>query len=202
VNGGLVWVLVGLGLVVLVVRRPAVAVSAVTVQALLLVGLAVRHAGDTDDRLAAVALAARTLGLAAFFLLLIIRTRESGPIRAGVAPLRRGGSGVALALALTWLVPTIGFTTRNAGRAVLTLVAFGLVVAATRRATLFQILGVVLVENGLVLAALQLPQTSVLIEVGVAFDLTLIALVAGVFHLRIFAEFGAGDTDALRSLRD
>lgn len=201
-NGGLVWVLVGLGLVVLVIRRPAVAVSAVTVQALLLVGLAVRHAGDTDDRLAAVALAARTLGLATFFLLLIIRTRESGPIRAGVAPLRRGGSGVALALALTWLVPTIGFTTRNAGRAVLTLVAFGLVVAATRRATLFQILGVVLVENGLVLAALQLPQTSVLIEVGVAFDLTLIALVAGVFHRRIFAEFGAGDTDALRSLRD
>ena len=84
----------------------------------------------------------------------------------------------------------------------LALVAFGLVVAATRRATLFQILGVVLIENGLVLAALQLPQTSMLIEVGVAFDLTLIALVGGVFHHRIFAEFGAGDTDALRSLRD
>jgi hypothetical protein len=30
----------------------------------------------------------------------------------------------------------------------------------------------------------------------------LVALVAGVFHERIFAEFGAGDTDALRSLRD
>ncbi len=35
-----------------------------------------------------------------------------------------------------------------------------------------------------------------------ALDLTLIALVAAVFHERIFAEFGAGDTSALRSLRD
>ena len=198
-NGGLGWVLVGLGLTVLVVRRRTIAVGAVTGQALVLVGLAVRNAGD---RLAAVALAARTVGLAAFFLLLITRTREAGPIRAGVAPLRRGGLGMALALALTWLVPTTGLTSRDAGRAVLALVAFGLVVAATRRATLFQILGVVLIENGLVLAALQLPQTSMLIEVGVAFDLTLIALVGGVFHHRIFAEFGAGDTDALRSLRD
>ena len=36
----------------------------------------------------------------------------------------------------------------------------------------------------------------------VALDLTLIALVAAVFHERIFAEFGAGDTSVLRSLRD
>ena len=40
------------------------------------------------------------------------------------------------------------------------------------------------------------------IEIGVTVDLLLIALVAGVFHERIFAEFGAGDSAALRSLRD
>ena len=74
---------------------------------------------------------------------------------------------------------------------------------ATRHATLFQVLGIVLVENGLALAALELPGTSSLvIEIGVAVDLTLIALVAGVFHERIFAEFGAGDTAVLRRLRD
>ena len=33
-----------------------------------------------------------------------------------------------------------------------------------------------------------------MIEIGVALDLTLIALVAAIFHERIFAEFGAGDT--------
>ena len=60
-----------------------------------------------------------------------------------------------------------------------------------------------LVENGLALAALGLPAASALaIELGVALDLTLVALVAAVFHERIFAEFGAGDTAALRSLRD
>ncbi len=75
--------------------------------------------------------------------------------------------------------------------------------AATRRATLFQVLGIVLVENGLALAALALPGgASLTIEIGVAFDLMLVALVAGVFHERIFAEFGAGDSAALRTLRD
>jgi hydrogenase-4 component E len=142
------------------------------------------------------------LGLALFFFLLIARTREQRLVRAGIGPLWRGAVAVALALALTGLVPAFGLDSRNAERAVLAMVAIGLVVASTRRATLFQILGVVLVENGLVLAALELPATSWLIEVGVAFDLTLVALVAGLFHERIFAEFGAGDTDALRSLRD
>ena len=53
-----------------------------------------------------------------------------------------------------------------------------------------------LVENGLALAALAAARAaaSLAIELGVAFDLMLVALVAGVFHERIFAEFGAGDT--------
>ena len=41
-----------------------------------------------------------------------------------------------------------------------------------------------------------------MIELGVALDLMLVALVAAVFHERIFAEFGAGDTAELRTLRD
>ena len=39
----------------------------------------------------------------------------------------------------------------------LALIAFGIVTAATRRATLFQVMGIVLVENGLALAALTSP---------------------------------------------
>jgi hydrogenase-4 membrane subunit HyfE len=144
----------------------------------------------------------RGLALAGLFLLLVSRTREPRPVRAGTAPLGRAGLAVAFALALTWLVPTIGLESRSAERAVLALVAFGMVAAAVRRATLFQVLGIVLVENGVALAALELPGgSSLAIELGVAFDLTLVALVAAVFHERIFAEFGAGDTAALRSLR-
>ena len=113
------------------------------------------------------------------------------------------GLAVGFALALTWLVPSIGLDSRNVERGVLALIAFGITAAATRRATLFQVLGIVLCENGLALAALGLPGgSSTAIELGVALDLTLVALVAAVFHEKIFAEFGAGDSAALRSLRD
>jgi len=202
VSGALAWLLVGLGLWVVVVRRRSVAVSLVTVQALVLAVTAV-HSGMADKATAATALAVRALALGTLLLLVVSRTREPRPVRAGIAPIARGGLAVGFALALTWLVPAIGLDSRNAERAVLALIAFGATTAATRRATLFQVLGIVLAENGLALAALELPGgSSTAIELGVAFDLTLVALVAAVFHERIFAEFGAGDTAVLRSLRD
>ena len=141
--------------------------------------------------------------LAALFLLLVSRTRELRPVHARVPPLLRAGAAIAFALTLTGLMPALGLDSRRAEWTVLGLVAFGIVTAATRRATLFQVLGIVLVENGLALAALSLPGgASLAIEIGVALDLMLVALVAGVFHERIFAEFGAGDSAALRTLRD
>ena len=202
-SGSLAWIVVGLGLVVVVVRRRSIAVGIVTLQALLLAVFALVDAADASDVAAAVALGLRAVALAALFLAIVARTRESRPVRAGVAPFARAGVAVGLALALTWLVPTVGLESRQAERAVLALVAFGAATVATRRATLFQVLGIVLVENALALAALELPGgASLAIEIGVALDLTLIALVAVVFHERIFAEFGAGDTAALGSLRD
>ena len=203
-SGTILWALVTAGLVVVLVRRRSVAVALVTGQALLLAAVALADAASGADILAGLALLLRALGLGALFLFLVSRTRESRPVRAGVAPLARAGLAVALALVLPWLVPEIGLESRDAERAVLALVAFGMVCVATRRATLFQVLGIVLVENGLALAALELPGAapSLVIELGVALDLTLIAIVAAVFHERIFAEFGAGDTAALRGLRD
>jgi hydrogenase-4 component E len=203
VNGALAWMIVGLGLSVVIVRRRSLAVGLVTTQALVLVGFALDQATNGDDVVAACALAVRALALAALFLVLVARTRESRPVRARVPPLLRAGWAVAFALALSWLVPTIGLASRDAERAVLALIAFGAVTVATRRATLFQVLGIVLVENALALSALELPGgASLAIELGVALDLILVALVAGVFHERIFVEFGAGDSAVLRALRD
>ena len=198
-SGALIWLLVAAGLGPVVVRRRSLAVAFVTGQGLLLAVTAIRH-----DAVAGATLAVRAVALGTLLLLVVSRTREPRPVRAGLAPLARGGLAIAFALTLTWLVPAIGLHSRDAERGVLTLVAFGIVTVATRRATLFHVLGIVLVENGLALAALELPGggSSVAIELGVAVDLTLIALVAAVFHERIFAEFGAGDSAALRSLRD
>jgi hydrogenase-4 component E len=202
VSGALVWLLVGLGLAVVIVRRRSIAVGLVTVQALVLAGAAAHTAGG-NDIFAACALAVRAIALGTLLLFVVSRTREPRPVRAGLSPLARGGIAVVLALALTWLVPAIGLDSRNVERGVLALVAFGAATVALRRATLFQVLGIVLTENGLALAALRLPNgSSFAIEFGVAFDLTLIALVATVFHERIFAEFGAGDSARLRTLRD
>lgn len=197
-SGGLVWLLVALGLGVVVVRRRSLAVALVTMQALVLAVSAAQ-----DKAAPAAVLAVRALALGTLLLLVVSRTREPRPVRAGIAPIARAGLAVGFALALTWLVPSIGLESRNAERGVLALIAFGITAAATRRATLFQVLGIVLCENGLALAALELPGgSSTAIELGVAFDLTLVAVVAAVFHEKIFAEFGAGDTTALRSLRD
>ena len=202
-SGTLAWAVVALGLAVVVVRRRSVAVGLVTAQAFVLAGVALAEAGSADDYGAASALGVRGAALAALFLLIVARTREPTPVRAGAAPLARAGMAVGLALSLTWLVPPIVLESEQSTRAMLALVAFGAVVVATRRATLHQLLGIVMVENGLVLGAIELPGgASLAVELGVALDLTLIAIVAMVFHERIFAEFGSGDTAVLEALRD
>jgi hydrogenase-4 component E len=201
-TGGFSWAMVALGIGVVVFRRRSVAVALVTTQALLLAVEALRQASSAHEAAASVALGARGVTLAVFFWLLVGRTRETRPVRAGTEPLARAGAAIGLALALVWLIPDLGLDSAAAERSALTLVALGLVTVATRRATLFQVLGIVLVENGLAVAALALPGSSSLaIEIGITVDLLLIAVVAGVFHERIFAEFGAGDSTALGSLR-
>ncbi|HEX4746565.1 MAG TPA: hypothetical protein VFU99_06740 [Gaiellaceae bacterium] len=203
-TGFLAWLLVASGLAVVVVRRRSVVVGIVTAQALVLAAAAFVDAQSTDDIVAGGALAVRAVILALLFAGVVARTRERVPVHARVPPLVRGGLAVLLALALVWLVPEIGLDSREAERAVLTLIACGVATAGLRRATLLQVLGIVLVENGLALAALELQgdQAAAAIEIGVAVDLMLISLVAIVFHERIFGLFGAGDTAALRTLRD
>ncbi len=202
-TGAAGWLLVALGLGVVVVRRRSVAVGLVTVQALVVAVTALVDSASTSEVVAGLTLAVRAVALGVLFLLAVSRSREAQPVRARVPPTVRVGIAVVLMLVLTELVPAYGLTSRSAERSVLALVAAGLVCAATRRATLFQVLGIVVVDNGLALAAVTSPHTSSLvIELGVTLDLTLIVCVAALFHLRIFTEFGAGDSAAMRRLRD
>jgi hydrogenase-4 component E len=202
-NAAIVWLVVALGLGVLTVRRRSVAVAVVSLQALLLAGAAAAQAHSADDAIATAALGVRALLLSALLLLVIRRTRESRPVRADSGPLTRAGAGIGVAVALAWLVPTLGLGDRNAERAVLALVAFGLVAAATRRATVFQIVALVQIDNALALAALAgAPGLSALVELGVAGDLIMVVLVAALLHTRIFAEFGSADSRHLGQLRD
>lgn len=202
-NSAVVWIVVALGLAVPTVRRRSVAVAAVTAQALLLAAYAAERASGAADMLAAGALLVRAALLGALLLVIVRRTREARPVRADVGPLIRGASAVGLALLLALLVPSLGLGDRDAERAVLALVAFGLVSIATLRATVFQIVALVQIDNALAVAALGaaggLPAV---IELGVAGDLIVVVLVASLLHARIYAEFGSGDTAHLGQLRD
>ena len=202
--GALQWICVALGLGVIVVRRRSVAIALVSGQALLLAVIALgEHVSAGEQALVAIAVALRGAGLGIALILVVRRTREARPVPSGAAPFLRAGLGVSLALLLAALAPRLGLDSRDAERAALALLAFGLVTAVTRRATLLQVAGLVMVENGVALAALAVPGgASVVVELGAALDLLLIGLVAVAFHERIVLQFGSGDSSRLRSLRD
>jgi hydrogenase-4 component E len=203
-SGFFLWTMAGAGLGVVVVRRRSVAIGLVTLQALLLCGQTLANGGTSASfAIAAAGLFIRAVVLAIVFLLVLSRTRESVPVRASVTPLVRGGAALCLWLILAGLAPPFGLSSRDAQLAAIALICFGLVTAATRRATLFQLAGLVVLDNGLALAALSLSGGgSLVIELGAGIDLVMIALVGVLFHQRIFTEFGAGDTARLRSLRE
>ena len=180
------------------------AIGLVTLQTLVLAGLALASDADAADRAgSAGALLVRGVALATVLLLVLRRTREVAPVPARMGPLPRAALGIGLALVLAALLPDLGLETRSTEVAALSLAAFGLVTAALSRATLFQVVGIVVLENSVALAALGVAGgASVAIELGAALDLLLIGIVAAAFHHRIFATFGAADTGRLRSLRD
>jgi hydrogenase-4 component E len=203
VNSAVVWAVVALGLGVPTLRRRTVAVGLVTVEALLLAATAAVDAHGASDLAAAGALLVRAVLLGAFLIVVVRRTREWSPVRADTGPLLRGAAAIGLALGLALATPSLGLGDRDAERAVLALIAFGLVTVATRRATVFHIVALVQIDNALAVAALTtaggLPA---LIELGVAGDLIVVVLVAALLHARIYTEFGSGDSAHLRALRD
>ena len=89
VSGALAWALVALGLAVVVVRRRSVAVALVTAQALVLAGVGAARARRrrASSSAAVRARRARRSRSRRCSCLLVARTREPRPVRAGAAPL-------------------------------------------------------------------------------------------------------------------
>ncbi len=83
------------------------------------------------------------------------------------------------------------------------MLAVGLAIIMVRRATIFQVLALLVAENGIAVAAVSVTGgLPIVIELGVAFDVVLLVMVAVVFHQKIFSSFGTTDTLALGELRD
>ena len=85
----------------------------------------------------------------------------------------------------------------------LTVVLIGLFVLVTRRRALSQVVGFLLVDNGITaLAFLTTSGVPLIVELGVSLDVLLAVLVLQVLTARIRAAFGDTDLDDLRELRD
>jgi hydrogenase-4 component E len=198
------WATIGLGLGIVVLRRRSMAIALLALQSGA-VGLAaiVQLPTGSPDALAAMAvLVVKATVLPGLLTVVVLRSRESSPVRAGVDPLVRLGITLAAVLTANLLVPELPGLGQGQHGAV-ALVSIGIATVVLRRATILQLVGILVAENGLALAAISVPGgMPVVIDLGALFDLIVVTSVAIVFHRRIYAVLGSGDSALLRELRD
>jgi hydrogenase-4 component E len=78
----------------------------------------------------------------------------------------------------------------------------GLLVAMTRRKGLSIVVGLLVFENGLALAAFSLTYgMPIVVEMGATFDLLMVVIAVGVYARRMLTVVGSFSTDQLRNLR-
>ena len=95
---------------------------------------------------------------------------------------------------------TLGAT--RALPAAIATVLTGLLIVMTRRKTLSLVVGLLVFENGIALAAFSLVYAMPLVvELGVLFDVLIVVVVAWVYARRMLDVFGTLSTDELRNLR-
>jgi hydrogenase-4 component E len=200
-----VWILTGLGLGAAVVRRRSVASGLVASQTLGVAAGAVWliPGRSTEFAVAAVILSVKAFVVGPLLWIAVARTRETRPVRDDAPPLLRLGVTLTLMLVFAGLMPTFELDPPAAGRGAAAMVAIGLAMVVLRRAAIFQVLALLVAENGVAVAAVSVSGgLPVVIELGIAFDAVLLVMVAVVFHQRIFTSFGTTDTQVLGELRD
>jgi hydrogenase-4 component E len=205
VNAALVSAMLGLGLAVIMVRRRSVAILLLAAQSLVLsIGALSLTGGRSGDSLvASFVLLSKAIVLPLLLYALIRRTREVRLVVATTSPLMRLLGAGAVVLCAVTLVPPLGLGDAHTEHAAVALVLLGITIVVARRPVLFQLLGLIVAENGLSLLAVSVPGgLSYVIELGALFDLALIVTVAAAFAHRIHSQLGTGDSELLRGLRD
>jgi len=205
VNAALVSAMLGLGLAVIMVRRRSVAILLLAAQSLVLsIGALSLNGGRSGDSLvASFVLLSKAIVLPLLLYALIRRTREVRLVVATTSPLMRLLGAGAVVLCAVTLVPPLGLGDAHTEHAAVALVLLGITIVVARRPVLFQLLGLIVAENGLSLLAVSVPGgLSYVIELGALFDLALIVTVAAAFAHRIHSQLGTGDSELLRGLRD
>ena len=130
--------------------------------------------------------------------------RETRPVVNTAASLLAAAMLTLLAYAVTRplvaLAPSPATTILPAAVAVVLIGFFTLV---TRRRALSQVVGFLLLDNGITATAfLAAAGVPLIVELGVSFDLLLVVLVLQVLTTRLRTAFGSSDLDELRELHD
>src|SRR5436305_1303330 len=130
--------------------------------------------------------------------------RETRPVVNVAASLLAAAALTLLAYAVTRplvaLAPSPATTILPAAVAVVLIGFFALV---TRRRALSQVVGFLLLDNGITATAfLATSGVPLIVELGVSFDLLLVVLVLQILTTRMRAAFGTTDIDDLRELHD
>lgn len=96
-----------------------------------------------------------------------------------------------------------GTITRNCLAISIAVALIGFFVMISRRKAIAQIMGLMVIENGLFLAAFSTTYgMPLIVEIGIFFDVLMGALIMGVFAFQINRTFDTVDTGLLRRLRD
>ncbi|MFP5363394.1 MAG: hypothetical protein ACLGI5_11775 [Thermoleophilia bacterium] len=204
-SGALVGLILALGIGVIVVRRRSVAVALVATQSLALgIGALELAEGRSSEYLvASLVLLSKAIVLPALLAALVRRTPKTRPVAAAAGPLARLAAAAAVAALAGLLVPPLGLGDARVEQTAVALVFVGIAIVAARRPAFFQLLGLIVAENGVALLAVSVPGgLSYVIELGALFDLALVVAVAAAFAQRIHTVIGTGDTELLRGLRD
>ena len=115
-------------------------------------------------------------------------------------------AAVAIVFAASAAADGVSYETGLAARRVLpaaiSLVLMGLLIVMTRRKALSLVVGLLVFENGIAMAAFSLTYgMPLVIELGVLFDVLIAVIVAWVYARRMLDTFGSLSTDEMRSLR-
>jgi hydrogenase-4 component E len=129
--------------------------------------------------------------------------REVEPFIGFVPSILFGIIALAVALGLAReLHPALSHAPFQMLEAAIFLIAIGLFLIVSRRNALMQVIGYLVIENGIfVFGAITVVETPLLVELGILLDAFVAVFVVGIAVFHISREFGMADADRLNTLR-
>jgi hydrogenase-4 component E len=130
--------------------------------------------------------------------------RDSRPVLSTVASLLAVAALVIFAYAVSRPIVTLDPTpATHAAPLALAVMLVGLFMLVTRRRALSQVIGFLMLDNGIAAAAFLLTAgVPLIVELGASLDVLLAVLVLQILTGRMRIKFGGTDLDELRELRD